>query len=278
MDSNVGCSFRLSEVFCTASTYDCHSLGHFVTQGAKWIARDFAQPILTVFLITCTARPLPRWPAAPITPRLSPAPASCLCPRSWAPCSAFGAPACKANSMPSLPASGLSQAPPIWSLTAPWPRSAPGSNTSSPWSRGSGALPRCATGAWPRTPRVRSLCWVWPTSTWRGSASWHECACSAPHVRIPARKGCGLPRKNPTPLHYSLPARGIAQFDGLFSVALSSVDCRWGYFDSTISPLRSQALMVFLARPVRRSISLIGRPSRRCSVRIFASVPTLITP
>lgn len=44
--------------------------------------------------------------------------------------------------------------------------------------------PRCATGAWPRTPRARSWCWVWPTSTWRASASWHECARSGRQGRM----------------------------------------------------------------------------------------------
>ena len=33
------------------------------------------------------------------------------------------------------------------------------------WSSGYGALARCATAAWPRTPHAHSRPWHWPTST-----------------------------------------------------------------------------------------------------------------
>lgn len=51
-----------------------------------------------------------------------------------------------------------------------------------------------------------------------------------------------------------------------------------GYLGCTISPLRSQALTVFLASPVLLSISLIGRPALKRKRRIIAGVPTLVAP
>lgn len=46
---------------------------------------------------------------------------------------------------------------------------------SSRWSSGCGALPRCATVGWPRTPRARLSRWAWPTSV-RVSILVHKCA------------------------------------------------------------------------------------------------------
>ena len=46
-----------------------------------------------------------------------------------------------------------------------------------------GLRARCATAAWPRTPRARSSRSGWPTSSWRAGACWHECVCMARRVR-----------------------------------------------------------------------------------------------
>jgi len=52
-----------------------------------------------------------------------------------------------------------------------------------------------ATAGWPRTPRARSWCWAWPTSTWRVGACWHECArSSTPQGRARGRNGCNVAR------------------------------------------------------------------------------------
>jgi IS5 family transposase len=47
-----------------------------------------------------------------------------------------------------------------------------------------GALPRCATAGWPRTPPARSWSWAWPISTWRDSVSRHECARCGRQARL----------------------------------------------------------------------------------------------
>lgn len=101
------------------------------------------------------------------------------------------------------------------------PKSVPGSNMSLPWSSDCGALPRCATEALPRTPRARSWCWVWPISTWRASASWHECVRCARPVREQGLYG-QEPLSNRAASQRQRPrAQRLAQFGYLFSVALS---------------------------------------------------------